>query len=131
MAEFKINLPTAKSLHNSISKEFKDSFEKKAMDAGPSVGMGLFGKNAAQQRVKFKKAQNKLRAVVRENKKRIKDSNLSVEQKKVKDKQLIENATKIDKQMMEMFGLKKSPTKKAIGGKVSTKKKQTGHNRLY
>lgn len=147
MSDFKFNLPTASSLYTAAKKDYDTSFRKKAIEVGlGSPSSGAFEKNNAGVRVQYQNNKQELMKSFRENQKALRKSNLSAEQKEIKDKELIDQLNQIedklkskyDEDFIEISKPKKS-VKKKTGGTVATKKKkvsakkkpQSGHNRLY
>jgi hypothetical protein len=104
-------LTPAKSLLKSVSKEFKGSFEDKAMGISGMINDPIVGSikqmTPGKLRRMYQIGQQQLRQEVKEERKKIKGLDISVQEKKKMDRNLGNAVLKIDTKFKSLLGFDK------------------------
>lgn len=99
-SSFKFTLPTASSLIKEAKDKYDDSFQKNIVEAKDSSMVGAHNQGL---RLQFDANKNTLFRSFKENKKAIRESDLSVQEKRAMDAQLKEQVKKIDTELTDNF----------------------------
>lgn len=104
-------LTPAKSLFESVSKEFKGSVEDRAMGISGMVtdsGVGSIKQmTPGKLRRMYQIGQQQLRQEIKEERKRIKEMDISAEKKRNLDRGLGKEVLKVDDEFKSLLGFKK------------------------